>query len=96
MAHIDVVPDGETDRWEKPPFSGENDGSFIWGRGTLDDKGSMVAMLEAVEKLIGENYVPERTIYLAFGHDEEISGYKGASVISNTLNKRGVEADVHS
>ncbi|TVR42717.1 MAG: M20 family peptidase [Bacteroidia bacterium] len=93
MAHIDVVPAGETDAWEKPPFSGENDGTFIWGRGTLDDKGSLIAILEAVERLIDEDFVPERTIYLAFGHDEEISGFQGAKVIANTLKERGVEAE---
>ncbi len=93
MAHMDVVPAGETDRWEKPPFSGENDGTFIWGRGTLDDKGPMIAILEAVERLIAEDYMPERTTYLAFGHDEEIYGYKGARVIANTLKERGVKAE---
>ncbi len=93
MAHIDVVPAGEADSWEKPPFSGENDGTFIWGRGTLDDKGSLIAILEAVERLITEDFIPLRTIYLAFGHDEEISGYEGAQVIANTLKERGVEAE---
>jgi carboxypeptidase PM20D1 len=42
MAHIDVVPPGETDAWTKQPFSGENDGTFIWGRGTLDDKTGLI------------------------------------------------------
>lgn len=54
--------------------SGDNDGTYIWGRGTLDDKGEMIMILEAVEKLLGENYQPERSIYLAFGHDEETGG----------------------
>jgi len=92
MAHMDVVPAGETEAWQKPPFSGENDGTFIWGRGTLDDKGPLIALLEAVERLIDEGFVPEQTIYLAFGHDEEIYGYKGAMIIANTLKERGVEA----
>lgn len=92
MAHMDVVPDGETDAWEKPPFSGENDGTFIWGRGAIDDKGLMIAILEAIEKLLGEDFVPDRTIYLAFGHDEEILG-NGAREIANTLRERGVEAE---
>jgi carboxypeptidase PM20D1 len=93
MAHMDVVPDGGSDQWEKPPFSGENDGTFIWGRGTLDDKGQLIAILEAVEKLVGEHYIPERTIYLAFGHDEEISGYNGTRIIANSLLERGIEAE---
>jgi carboxypeptidase PM20D1 len=93
MAHYDVVPPGDTLLWEKKPFSGENDGKFIWGRGTLDDKAAMISILEAVEKLLNEGYVPERTIYLSFGHDEEISGLKGAGTIADSLKKRGVEAE---
>jgi carboxypeptidase PM20D1 len=93
MAHIDVVPAPDEERWEHPPYSGANDGTFIWGRGAIDDKGRLIANLEAVEKLIRENFVPERTIYLAFGHDEEISGLRGGSVIANALTERGVEAE---
>lgn len=93
LAHMDVVPAGETKDWEKPPFSGENDGTFVWGRGTLDDKVSMIAILEAAEKLLSENFRPERTVYFAFGHDEEILGSKGARIISSALEERGVEAE---
>ena len=92
MAHMDVVPAPDEERWEQPPYSGANDGTFIWGRGAIDDKGLMIATLEAVEKLLGEKFVPDRTIYLAFGHDEEILG-NGARVIANTLKERGVEAE---
>lgn len=93
MAHMDVVPAGDTTAWEISPFSGENDGTFIWGRGTLDDKASMISILEAVERLLSENYQPERTIYLAFGHDEELIGKRGAQVIASALKARGVEAE---
>ncbi len=92
-AHMDVVPAVGIDSWTKPPFSGENDGTFIWGRGTLDDKAEMISILEAVERLLTENFQPERTIYFAFGHDEEISGLKGAAVIASVLKERGVEAE---
>ena len=92
-AHMDVVPAVGTDSWTKPPFSGENDGTYIWGRGALDDKAEMISILEAVERLLTENYQPERTIYLAFGHDEEINGLRGAAVIASILKERGVEAE---
>lgn len=92
-AHMDVVPAVGIDSWTKPPFSGENDGTFIWGRGTLDDKAEMISILEAVERLLAENYQPERTVYLAFGHDEEINGLRGATVIASALKERGVEAE---
>jgi carboxypeptidase PM20D1 len=93
MAHSDVVPAGDTASWEKNPFSGENDGQYIWGRGTLDDKAEMISIMEAVEKLLSEGYEPERTIYLSFGHDEEISGLRGARTIAQSMKEKGVEAE---
>jgi len=93
MAHYDVVPGGELTQWEKDPFSGENDGTYIWGRGTLDDKTAMISILEAVEKLLSEGYQPERTICLSFGHDEEVSGLRGAKMIASRLKDRGVEPE---
>lgn len=93
LAHLDVVPTGDTATWDKKPFSGENDGTYIWGRGTLDDKSEMISILEAVEKLLSEGFVPERTIYLSFGHDEEIGGTRGAAKIAGSLKEKGVEAE---
>jgi carboxypeptidase PM20D1 len=92
LAHQDVVPVVE-ENWEKPPFSGKIDDEFIWGRGTLDDKGSLISILESVEKLLDEEFIPERTVYLAFGDDEEING-KGARALAATLKERGVEAEM--
>jgi carboxypeptidase PM20D1 len=93
LAHFDVVPEGDASLWKQPPFSGENDGEFIWGRGTLDDKGSLIQIMEAVEKLIADGFVPARTYYLAFGHDEELSGRLGAATIASYLKSQGVEAE---
>ncbi len=92
-AHMDVVPAGELTGWTKPPFSGDNDGTFIWGRGTLDDKAALISIMEAVERLLSEGYQPERTVYLAFGHDEELIGLRGASVMAEALKERGVDAE---
>lgn len=93
MAHIDVVPAGDAGEWEQPPFSGLDDGTFIWGRGTLDDKGAVLSMLEAAEMLISTGYKPERTIYFAYGHDEELSGKRGAGTIAAYLKEKGVTAE---
>ncbi|MFO7574938.1 MAG: M20 family peptidase [Bacteroidales bacterium] len=93
MAHMDVVPAGETDLWTRQPFSGEIDDEFIWGRGTLDDKGALIQIMEAVDKLITEGFVPSRTFFLAFGHDEEISGNLGAASIASYLSEQGIEAE---
>jgi carboxypeptidase PM20D1 len=94
LAHQDVVPvaPGTEARWTQPAFSGRIADGFIWGRGTMDDKGSLMAVLEAVELLLKEGFQPKRTLYLAFGHDEEVAG-TGASQIAALLAARGVKAD---
>jgi len=88
-AHLDVVP--EQGRWTRPPFSGAIADGFVWGRGALDDKAAVLAILEAVEYLVTRGFRPRRTIYLAFGHDEEIDGLNGAARIAARLKKRGVQ-----
>jgi carboxypeptidase PM20D1 len=95
MAHMDVVPvDAASESaWRHPPFSGQIAEGFIWGRGTMDDKGSVMAILESVETLLAEGLRPERTIYLAFGHDEEVGGNNGAANIAAALRSRGVELE---
>lgn len=93
-AHMDVVPVdyASSSEWDVPPFSGKITDGNIYGRGTIDDKGSLMAILEAIESLIGHGFLPSRTIILAFGHDEEIGGNEGAQEMSKILEKRGVEA----
>ncbi|MCO4771380.1 MAG: M20 family peptidase [Deltaproteobacteria bacterium] len=92
LAHQDAVPveDSTLPDWEQPPFDGVIDDGWIWGRGTLDDKVSMLAILEAVESLWKEGVQPQRTVMLAFGHDEEVSG-QGAKAISELLGQRGIK-----
>ena len=92
LAHQDVVPvePGTEDAWPRAPFSGEVADGFLWGRGALDDKGSLIAMLEAVESLLAGGFRPQATVYLAFGHDEEIGGSSGAAAIAALLEERGV------
>jgi len=94
-AHLDVVPvePGTEAVWEQPPFSGAVADGFVWGRGALDDKVSVVGTLEAVEVLLGQDFAPARTVYLAFGHDEEIDGLNGAKKIVQVLADRGVRLD---
>lgn len=94
-AHMDVVPADNTsdDPWTYPPFEGRIADGFIWGRGTLDDKMTIMGLLEAAEKMIKDGYVPDRTIYFAFGHDEEIGGQQGAAKIAELLKSRGVKLD---
>jgi len=87
MNHFDVVPaDGKG--WTFPPFSGEIDGERLWGRGTLDDKGGVWAMMQAAEELAEEGFVPPRDIYFEIGCDEEIRGHN-ADAISARFRDQG-------
>jgi carboxypeptidase PM20D1 len=92
LAHQDVVPvaPGTEGDWQVPPFSGEVKDGFIWGRGSWDDKGNLMSQLEAVEMLLASGYKPERTVYFAFGADEEASGIRGAAKIAAVLTERKV------
>lgn len=97
LAHQDVVPvsDGTEQDWEHPAFDGYNDGEFIWGRGALDMKNHLICLIESVETLLEEGFQPERTVYLCFGHNEEIVAgtNNGAHELAKVLEERGVELD---
>ena len=95
MGHLDVVPiePGTEERWTHAPFAGTVDAEFVWGRGALDDKVSVLGIAEAVERLIADGFAPKRTVYLAFGHDEEIGGNVGAKSIADLLKARGVKLE---
>jgi len=91
-SHLDVVPTpaDTLDDWTHPPFDGVVADGFVWGRGALDDKVGVLGTLEAVERLLAAGFTPTRTVYLAFGHDEEIGGEAGAKTITERLDARGV------
>ncbi|KAI0073281.1 carboxypeptidase S [Panus rudis PR-1116 ss-1] len=86
-AHQDVVPvNPETiDDWVHPPYSGHFDGERIWGRGTSDDKNGLIGILSAVETLIENGFTPTRSLVLAFGFDEEATGFQGAAKLNDHL-----------
>ena len=96
-AHLDVVPIEETskDKWTHQPFAGEIADGFIWGRGTLDDKGSLISVFEALKKLQDTGFTPARTIYFAFGSDEEIGGNKGAASIAQFLRAQKIQFEFY-
>ena len=95
LAHQDVVPvePGTEGRWTEPPFAGRIAGGYVWGRGALDDKTSLVGLLEAVEHLVAAGAKPRHTVYLAFGYDEEVGGRRGAARIAELLASRNVHPE---
>ena len=80
-SHLDVVPAEAKDWHGHDPFGGDDDGEFIWGRGTLDDKLGVLGILEAAEWLLREGYRPKRTIYFAFGATEEVGSDGAPSLV---------------
>lgn len=94
IGHYDVVPviQGTQRMWKHQPFAGEVDAGYIYGRGALDDKTTVMGLLESVEYLLKSNFQPEQTVMLAFGPDEETNG-RGARTIAATLQKRGIEPE---
>lgn len=94
MAHQDVVPaKQQSQKWQFPPFSGEIHDKHIYGRGALDDKSSLIALLEAAEYALKNNFDPLRTTYFAFGDDEETDG-NGAKEIANYFLKNNIEFEM--
>ena len=92
MNHYDVVP-AAPDGWKHPPFSGDIAEGKIWGRGTLDDKGGLWAMLRAADELVFEGFVPSRDIYLETTCNEECFGV-GADEISAWMLENGIRLDM--
>lgn len=103
LAHMDVVPaepeggDGKAlagkTPWGALAFAARVEGGFIWGRGTIDDKASVLGILEAAEALLKEGFAPRRTVLFAFGRDEEVGGTQGAAVLAELLRGRGVRPE---
>ncbi|HSG91698.1 MAG TPA: M20/M25/M40 family metallo-hydrolase [Pseudomonadales bacterium] len=91
-SHMDVVPvePGTEEEWTHPAFDGVIDDGIIYGRGTLDDKLGVISLLEATERLLGEGFAPQRTVVLAFGHDEEVLGFNGAARLAERMRELGL------
>jgi carboxypeptidase PM20D1 len=93
MAHQDVVPvtPGSEGAWSHPPFDGVVADGAVWGRGSIDDKGSLITLFEALDGLAKAGFTPRRTVILVSGHDEEVRG-SGARAAAAFLKARGVKA----
>lgn len=93
MGHMDVVPVDEITlpKWTHDPFAGDVVDGVIWGRGAIDNKLSVMSTLEATETLLRDGHKPKRSLYLSFGHDEEVGGQDGAKLAAEHLKQQGVE-----
>ena len=91
-AHYDVVPviPGTEGAWKHPPFAGDIAEGYVWGRGTLDDKGAVITILEAVTYLLKQGYKPQQTIYLSFDHREELVDDTGAAAVVAHLKAQNI------
>jgi len=94
MAHHDVVPvtPGTESDWQQPPFDGVIADGAVWGRGAVDDKGSLVTIFEALEALASAGFSPAASVIVVSGHDEEAGG-SGAAAAAKLLAARGVQAE---
>ena len=73
LAHLDVVPEG--DGWQHEPYSADIADGCIWGRGTMDDKGPLLANFYAMKSLRDAGYVPSKNVRIILGLDEETNWY---------------------
>ena len=94
MAHHDVVPvtPGTERDWKHPPFDGVVAEGAVWGRGAVDDKGSLIGLFEGLEALAASGFRPRRSLNIVSGHDEEAGG-SGARAAAALLQSRGVRAE---
>ena len=88
MAHQDVVP--AEGQWARNPFGADLVDGHVHGRGTLDDKGSLVAICTAVERLLAAGAVPAQDVWLSFGADEEVGGPSARAAVE-TLQGKGIQ-----
>lgn len=92
MAHYDVVP-CDYEGWENDPFAGIIENDVLWGRGTLDTKGTVNGILSSVEHLIANSFTPTNDIYIALGGNEEVSG-DGQIKIIEYFNNNGIKVNM--
>ena len=71
LGHLDVVPPGKLEDWERDPFDPFEKDGMLYGRGTQDDKGPMLAALFAVKALMDAGVRFNKRVRFIFGADEE-------------------------
>ncbi len=91
--HTDVVPTGPLDQWTTPPFTPSHRNGVLYGRGAADMKGSIAAMVVAVEEFLAANPNPALSIAFLITSDEEGPSRDGTLVVCEQLKARGEVLD---
>jgi len=91
--HTDVVPTGDLDAWQRPPFRADVEDGMLHGRGAADMKGSLAAMVVAVEQLLGTGWQPTGSIGFLITSDEEGPAHDGTVRVMERLLARGERID---
>lgn len=86
--HTDVVPPGPLDKWDTPPFEPTIRDGLLYGRGAADMKGSLAAMLVAVERFVTSNPQHQGSIAFLITSDEEGPFINGTPKVVETLEAR--------
>ena len=89
LAHYDVVP-VEREKWTVEPFGAQVKDGYIWSRGALDTKNTLIGALEAAEALAERGFRPKRDLWFSFGGDEERWGASGAKRAAAWFAERGI------
>lgn len=87
--HTDVVPVGEEADWSYPPFSAKITDGYLYGRGAADMKGSVAAMVTAMERFVASGKPVRGSIALLLTSDEEGPAINGTEKVIDALHARG-------
>jgi len=91
--HTDVVPSGPLDKWHTPPFDATEIDGYLHGRGAADMKGSLAAMLVAIERFVANHPDHKGSLAFLITSDEEGPFINGTTRVVDTLEARNEKID---